>query len=117
MRQSPVNSIGVKRLMFGVPSSSIADRRSCVATRVSETQRSGGLVTNMASMLALPATATGCLFPTMDIAAGNEGFERCLSQPMGEAWLPILHADRGKWHFTALFSNTARAHELDKVRD
>jgi hypothetical protein len=37
--------------------------------------------------------------------------------PKGEAWLPILHADRGKWHFTALFSNTARAHELDKVRD
>jgi predicted flap endonuclease-1-like 5' DNA nuclease len=34
--------------------------------------------------------------------------------PQGEAWLPILHADRGKWHFTALFSNTARAHELDK---
>jgi len=37
--------------------------------------------------------------------------------PKGEAWLPILHTDRGKWHFTALFSNTARAHELDKVRD
>ncbi len=37
--------------------------------------------------------------------------------PKGEAWLPILHARRGKWHFTALFSNTARAHELDKVWD
>ncbi len=37
--------------------------------------------------------------------------------PKGEAWLPILHTRRGKWHFTALFSNTARAHELDKVRD
>lgn len=37
--------------------------------------------------------------------------------PKGEAWLPILHTTRGKWHFTALFSNTARAHELDKVRD
>ncbi len=35
----------------------------------------------------------------------------------GEAWLPILHTRRGKWHFTALFSNTARAHELGKVRD
>lgn len=35
----------------------------------------------------------------------------------GEAWLPILHTARGRWHFTALFSNTARAHELDKVRD
>jgi hypothetical protein len=37
--------------------------------------------------------------------------------PKDETWLPILHTDRGKWHFTALFSNTARAHELDKVRD
>ena len=37
--------------------------------------------------------------------------------PKGEAWLPILHTQRGKWHFTALFSNTARAHELDKVQD
>lgn len=37
--------------------------------------------------------------------------------PSGEAWLPILHATRGDWHFTALFSNTARAHELGKTRD
>jgi predicted flap endonuclease-1-like 5' DNA nuclease len=34
-----------------------------------------------------------------------------------EAWLPILHTQRGPWHFTALFSNTARAHELNKVHD
>jgi len=37
--------------------------------------------------------------------------------PSGEAWLPILHTQRGDWHFTALFSNTARAHELDRTRD
>jgi putative hydrolase len=37
--------------------------------------------------------------------------------PGGESWLPILHADMGGWHFTALYSNTARAHELDRVRD
>jgi predicted flap endonuclease-1-like 5' DNA nuclease len=37
--------------------------------------------------------------------------------PKGEAWLPVLHTDRGSWHFTALFSNTARAHELGKVQD
>lgn len=37
--------------------------------------------------------------------------------PEGEAWLPILHTRRQKWHFTALFSNTARAHQLGKVRD
>ena len=37
--------------------------------------------------------------------------------PKGEAWLPILHTERGPWHFTVLFSNTARAHELGKTAD
>ncbi len=37
--------------------------------------------------------------------------------PSGEAWLPILHTQRGPWHFTAVYSNTARAHELDRVKD
>lgn len=37
--------------------------------------------------------------------------------PSGEAWLPVLHTQRGDWHFTALFSNTARAHELGRTRD
>lgn len=37
--------------------------------------------------------------------------------PDGVAWLPVLHTTRGDWHFTALFSNTARAHELGHVRD
>lgn len=37
--------------------------------------------------------------------------------PKGKAWLPILHTDRGPWHFTALFSNTARAHELGRTND
>lgn len=37
--------------------------------------------------------------------------------PEGKAWLPILHTTRNGWHFTALFSNTARAHDLGKTRD
>ena len=37
--------------------------------------------------------------------------------PSGEAWLPVLHAHRGARHYTALFSNTARAHRLGKTRD
>jgi hypothetical protein len=37
--------------------------------------------------------------------------------PKNEAWLPILHTERGPWHFTVLFSNTARAHELGKTAD
>lgn len=37
--------------------------------------------------------------------------------PAGEAWLPIMHAERDGWFFTALFSNTARAHRLGATRD
>jgi len=37
--------------------------------------------------------------------------------PTGEAWLPVLHAEREDWRFTALFSNTANAHELGKTGD
>jgi hypothetical protein len=37
--------------------------------------------------------------------------------PGHEAWLPILHASRGRWHFTALYSNTALAHELGRTHD
>jgi len=37
--------------------------------------------------------------------------------PEGQSWLPVLHAHRGGWHFTALYSNTAQAHRLGKVRD
>jgi Holliday junction resolvasome RuvABC DNA-binding subunit len=37
--------------------------------------------------------------------------------PDARAWLPVLHADRPGWHVTALYSNTARAHELGRVHD
>jgi len=33
------------------------------------------------------------------------------------AWLPILHTVRDDRHYTALFSNTARAHELNTTKD
>ena len=37
--------------------------------------------------------------------------------PKQEAWLPILHTARGARHYTALFSNTAHAHEMGKTHD
>lgn len=37
--------------------------------------------------------------------------------PTGDAWLPVLHVTRDGWHYTALYSNTALAHELDRTRD
>jgi len=37
--------------------------------------------------------------------------------PNAEAWLPVMHASKKDWHFTALYSNTARAHQLGQTRD
>jgi putative hydrolase len=37
--------------------------------------------------------------------------------PEGDPWLPILHTHHDGWEFTALFSNTARAHDLGKTAD
>jgi hypothetical protein len=37
--------------------------------------------------------------------------------PQGREWLPVLHTQRGTRHYTALFSNTPRAHRLGQTRD
>jgi hypothetical protein len=37
--------------------------------------------------------------------------------PSGEAWLPVLHTVRDGWHFTAIYSNPARAHQLGRISD
>lgn len=37
--------------------------------------------------------------------------------PKRKPWLPILHDRVDGWHVTALFSNTARAHQLNRTDD
>lgn len=37
--------------------------------------------------------------------------------PEKKSWLPILHTERGDRHYTAMFSNTARAHRLGTTND
>jgi len=37
--------------------------------------------------------------------------------PKHEAWLPVMHTERGPWSFQALFSNTGRAHRLRRTGD
>ena len=37
--------------------------------------------------------------------------------PAGRAWLPVLHTRRDEWVFTVMFSNTQRAHELNRTHD
>jgi hypothetical protein len=37
--------------------------------------------------------------------------------PSGDRWLPVLHTKRGSRRYTALYSNTERAHRLGRSRD
>ena len=37
--------------------------------------------------------------------------------PQRIAWLPMLHTRRGRWRVSALYSNTALAHELGRTHD
>ena len=41
--------------------------------------------------------------------------QRC--NPSGDRWLPVLHTRRGSRRYTALYSNTERAHRLGRTRD
>ena len=37
--------------------------------------------------------------------------------PKKKTWLPILHSQKADWHFTVMYSNTERAHTLDRIYD
>ena len=37
--------------------------------------------------------------------------------PKHEEWLPVMNTNREGWTFTALYSNTAQSHELEKTDD
>lgn len=37
--------------------------------------------------------------------------------PENEAWLPIMRTEHEGWQFTAMYSNTAQAHQLEKTDD
>jgi Holliday junction resolvasome RuvABC DNA-binding subunit len=37
--------------------------------------------------------------------------------PKNESWLPVMHTHRDEHHYTVLYSNTARAHQLKKTHD
>lgn len=73
-----------------------------------------------------PATAEPPLAMLLDVdrayrQAAAAGTLRTIAprrfNPDRRAWLPVMHTQRGDWRFTALYSNTARAHELGREHD
>ena len=76
--------------------------------------------------LQLPADTSIPVSELLDIdreyrqAAKRGGLPRIAPRkfnPTMEAWLPVLHTHRGQRHYTAMFSNSARAHEMGATRD
>lgn len=37
--------------------------------------------------------------------------------PSKKSWLPLMHSSRAGWHFTLMYSNTLRAHQLKRCQD
>lgn len=70
-----------------------------------------------------------CSVPVDDILAIDKEYRRQASEdrlpkiaprkfnPGNVAWLPILHTELNGSHYTALFSNSARAHDLNTTSD
>lgn len=77
----------------------------------------------------VPFAETDDSVPVAELLAIDDEYRRLASEdklpkiaprrfnPGNVAWLPILHTERGGRHYSALFSNTARAHDLNTIRD
>jgi hypothetical protein len=77
----------------------------------------------------LPASSENPLPPVEDLLAVDREYRRRAADgslpiiaprrfnPEHRAWLPLLRTRRGGHDYTALFSNTQRAHELGRTRD
>jgi hypothetical protein len=90
----------------------------------------GRLTSPVGHALDLPVTETPHLAPPVALLLDTDSRyrEQALAgrlrriaprrfNPGNDAWLPILHEDVAGWSLTALFSNTALAHELAKTAD
>jgi putative hydrolase len=95
-------------------------------------RRLAAMRASLAAMLGRPRSGTGIRVdaPSVDVLLDVDRTYRRRSDkgelplitprrfnPEGKAWLPVMHAEREGWHFTVLYSNTARAHQLGRTRD
>jgi hypothetical protein len=89
-----------------------------------------GILAHTIPRMRPPQGATGAEIPPVELVLGVDAEYRRRAQagelkriaprrfnPEGKAWLPLLQTRRQGWSFTALFSNTARAHELGMTAD
>jgi Holliday junction resolvasome RuvABC DNA-binding subunit len=109
-------SDGRLRYLPGFGDKRIAGVRDALATRLGRARRAAALPTS-----SLPSVAEILDVDREYRRRANAGTLPRIAprrfNATGEAWLPVLHLTRGDRHYTALFSNTARAHQLGKTHD
>ena len=108
---------GVLEALAGVGPRRLAAIRASLAARLTHSRRPG------------PKLAPQALPPVEEILdVDREYREKAAAgrlpriaprrmNPRGERWLAVLHTQRGERHYTALFSNTPRAHALGRTND
>jgi putative hydrolase len=106
---------GRLRTIAGVGEKTLAGIRDVLATRLARAREPGA-----------PAGAAPSVGELLDVdreyrRKAQTGELRKIAprrlNPTGAAWLPVLHTRRGEREYTALFSNTPRAHRLGRTRD
>ena len=96
-------------------------------------KRVAGIIDSLATRLGrvrargpIPVEADSTVAELLDVdreyrdAAGHDKLHKIAPRrfnPAHEAWLPILHTHRGDHAYTAMYSNTALAHKLDRTTD
>jgi len=101
---------GVRDALAGILSRSSRRRARRVAVREEHRDRPGE--PEVADVLAVDAT-----YRERAAAGRLRRIAPRRFNPGHEAWLPVLHLDRAGWSFTAMYSNTARAHQLGMTHD
>ncbi|UCE64244.1 MAG: DNA-binding protein [Nitrospirota bacterium] len=106
-RLTQIPGIGEKRLSGII--ASLAERLGRVRGKIGPTEKS---IPSIEEILDVD-----CEYREKATADKLHKFAPRRFNPTGEAWLPVLHTQRGQHHYTALFSNTARAHKKGKTHD
>lgn len=107
---------GRLRKVLGFGEKRIAGIRDSLASRLGRVRQQGAMVPPTAPTIAeilevdqeYRAKSAADLLPKIAPRRFN---------PERKKWLPVLHTVRGRRHYTALFSNTPRAHQLGKTSD
>lgn len=90
----------------------LAGRTAAVEHQTSRVRRSDQFIPNVSELLDIDAEYRRKADEDRLLRIAPRRFN-----PTRQAWLPILHTHRGSRNYTAMFTNTAKAHEMGTTHD